>query len=474
MSAPLIWILFPGLFAALLYGLRRWQRFITAAGILVAVLLAWLAWQLPIGQSLSLGTWPSLPALTIADTLTILGRRFVLDNTTRPILILLYLGMALWFGGAYIAHVDRLFIPIGLGIAVLLTAALAVEPFLYAALLFQITVLGSVAILSPPGQPVGRGVLRFLTLQSLGMPFILFAGWQLSGLEASPGDASLIWRVTLFMGLGFAFLMAVFPFHTWIPMLAEEAHPYAAAFIFFVLPTVVSLFALTFLTRYTWLSTETVVFTALRFTGALMVVLGGLWAAFENHLGRIMGYAATVEIGLSLLALSLGGAAGAPALIGISFALLLPRGIALAVWALALSALLPETGGLRFRQVQGIAHRLPVAAASLALANFSLAGFPLLAGFPVRVALWSTLAQQSLPVALLALAGSAGLLTAGLRTLAVLVTSPGETGWRLTERRPQLALLSLGWLMLFIIGLLPHWFLPSLAGIVNLFAQPVP
>ena len=42
----------------------------------------------------------------------------------------------------------------------------------------------------------------------------------------------------------------------------------------------------------------------------LMVFVGGVWAAFENHLGRMMGYAAVMEIGLSLMAIGLGNAAG--------------------------------------------------------------------------------------------------------------------------------------------------------------------
>jgi NADH-quinone oxidoreductase subunit N len=252
MSAPLLWIVFPGVVAGILYLLRRWKRATHVSGALVALLLAWLAWQLPLGETVSLGRIPGLPAETtlhIGTTLTLLGRRFILTNALRPILIMIYLGVAFWFGGAFVARVNRLFIPLGLAIAALLTATLAVEPFLYAALIIEITILICVPILSPPGKPVGRGVLRFLTLQTMGMPFILLAGWASGGVSSNSTDPAIILRVAAFLVLGFTLFMAIFPFHTWIPMLAEEAHPYSAAFVFFILPTIVAMFGLEFLER---------------------------------------------------------------------------------------------------------------------------------------------------------------------------------------------------------------------------------
>lgn len=469
MNTPTIWIIFPAIAAGILYLLRGRKRTMNLVGVVLALLLAWLAWKLPIGETLSLGPLSWLPSLNLTDTMTILGRRFILDAAARPFLIFIYLGIAMWFGGAYIARTGILFIPAGMAIAALLTAALAVEPFLYAALLIEMAALACLPILSPPGKQVGRGVLRFLTFQTLGVPFILYAGLLLSGVQTTPENPTLVIRIAILMVLGFSLFTAIFPFHTWIPMIAEEANPYTAAFVFFFIPGIVSLFALEFLNRYPWLQAEPGVSTALSLLGILMVSLGGIWAAFQRHLGRIMGYAAIVEIGLSLLAISLGTGNNAnPALQNLFFALFLPRGVALAVWALALASLQEQFKELSFRSVQGLARRAPVASGSLLLAHFSLAGFPLLASFPVDVALWTALSSQSLSMALLVLLGFIGLLFAGLRSLAVLVMGQENEDWRITESRPQLLFLGVGMGMIFLIGLLPQWFMPMMINLAQI------
>ena len=72
----------------------------------------------------------------------------------------------------------------------------------------------------------GRGVVRFLIYQTLAMPFILLAGWLLAGVEASPGDLALTAQSAAMLGMGFAFLLAIFPLYNWVPLLIEETSPY--------------------------------------------------------------------------------------------------------------------------------------------------------------------------------------------------------------------------------------------------------
>jgi NADH:ubiquinone oxidoreductase subunit 2 (subunit N) len=185
-----------------------------------------------------------------------------------------------------------------------------------------------------------------------------------------------------------------------------------------------------------------------------------------------------METGFSLLAISLLGSSSQQAL-SLFFTLILPRGLSLSIWGLALAALqkavmgenrdLPVEQALTYRYVQGIARRYPFAAAAALLAHFSLAGFPLLAGFPVRLALLDALSGESISLSLAGLFGLAGLMAGGIRTLAVFISAEGALAWESLETIPQRLLLGLGAVMLVLVGLFPQWFTPFMVQMLAIF-----
>jgi NADH-quinone oxidoreductase subunit N len=476
MSALVVWSLIPAVFALSLYSLRRWQKTIHLTGALFALLLAYLAWQLPIGEPVALRLWSGFPVFTIDQVQTIYGNRFTLDNSTRPVLILLYLGVAFWIGGAGPARTHRLFAPLGLMLTTVLIAALAADSVSSAAMLVAIAALVSVPLLSSPGKPAARGVSRYLIFQIAGMCLILFADALLT-IATTPGETSQpsLIPAMLTLSLGFAMILAIVPFHTWLPMLAEETNPYAAAFVFFLLPNAVALLALEILSRYALLGLPANTYITLQYAGVLMVLAGGIGAAFNHHLGRVLGFAAVAQIGMTLLAISLNDQPGrATSMIGVYFSQLAPQAIGLAVWSLALTIFRFYEPELSYSAVRGAARRLPVAALTLVVANFSLAGLPLLASFPVSYALWSILSQHSLNVALLSIIGCGGVLAAGLRSLAALISTGGETDWRISENRLQVILLLAGAGLLVLAGLFPQLYMPLLTNMAITFTNPAP
>ena len=468
MNAAIIWIFFPLLAAAFLYILRRYTLLVQIFGIIIVIFLAFLAWQLPIGRPIVLGPWQALPKLLITPSLSILGRQFVLEDSARSALMIIYIGASIWFIGSTGIKISRLFIPLGLAIAAILTASISVEPFIYAALLIEMAVIICVPILSPPGAPVSRGVLRFLVFQTIGMILLVFSSWVVGQVELNRIDTHLTIRAVTLLALGFMMAMSAFPFNTWVTLVAENAHPYEVAFVFFTLPELVSLFAYSLFVRYNWLQQTSTLYLLFSLLGLLMIVGGGVLAFFQNNLGRILGYAVITEIGIFIITIGqiltevqknpIGDAnliAGVP-LAGFFFALLLPRGFTLALWALALTIIKQKTKSLDFQSVRGVGYSLPLVVLSLSLAGFSLAGYPLLAGYPVREVLGAGIAQQNQPLASLTLLGYFGLAAAVVRSISLLFKNQEGQIRQIAETRLQIFLLVSGCLILFTVGLFPQ------------------
>ncbi len=106
--------------------------------------------------------------------------------------------------------------------------------------------------------------------------------------------------------------------------------------------------------------------------------------------------------------------------------------------------------------MQGMARTYPFASAGIVLAALSSAGFPLLAGFPPRLALWQSLSGQSSAAAVWFLIGLLGLLVGAVRQLAVLVSQKQENPWKSAEDFVQRGMLGVGVLGLFLLGIFPR------------------
>ncbi len=460
MSAPMIWIVIPFISGVLTLFFLRDRISPLIAGT-VAAILSLIALIFPIDTALLLGSI----SIKISPSIQFFGRSFSLSTADGPLLAIIYGLAALWFFGTEASGTANRFVSIGLMIVSLLTASIAVEPFLFAALLLEIAAMLVIPLLVPTYQKPGRGVVRFLIYQTLAMPFILFSGWMLADVEASPGDITSTVQAGAMLGLGFAFLLGIFPLYNWIPMLTEEAPPYVAGFLFWALPTFTAIFGLGFLDRYTWLRTSPQLSGAIQFAGVFMLASGGIFASLQKHIGRMMGYASIAETGLVVLAMGLQSSQ----VVNITFLMLIPRGLELAVWALALSIIKRKAYSLQFSEVKGMARKYPIAVAAILLAHLSMAGFPLLAGFPPRLALGQELALQSLTVSLWVFVGLAGLLVAAARTMAVFVMTDADTAWELNESWVQMTMLGLGVIGLFILGLFPQVLQPFVFDLPALF-----
>ncbi len=459
MNAPFIWIAVP--FLAGLVILLLPKNYAPLGGGIVAAFLSLSALFIPIDTPLLIGSF----SLKISTSVDFFGRTFELSALDGALLAVIYGLSAFWFFGVYAPNQENRFVSLGLMIISLFTASIAVEPFLYAALLLEVAAMLAIPLLLPLYQQSGRSVLRFLVYQTLAMPFILFAGWMLAGVEASPGELGATLQAGAMLGLGFAFLFGVFPLYNWIPMLMEEVSPYAAGFLLWALSTFTCIFALGFLDRYTWIRSSPYLSSAIIYAGIFMVASSGIFAAMQKHLGRIMGYAAILEMGLIVLAMGLQSSS----IVTLIFLILIPRGLELVLWAFSLSILKRGAFSLRFGEIRGIARKYPIASAGLLIAHLSVAGFPLLAGFSSRFALWQELSRYSLVFSFWIFIGILGLLAAAIRALAVFVMADEHTPWQMKESWLHVVMILLGIFILFALGVFPQVLQPFIAGLPEIF-----
>ena len=271
MNAPTIWIIFPFTIGVLLLFINN-QRILSVLGGVIGLLLALAAQFVPIELAINVGG----TSLRVESSLTILGRVLLIQPAEGRLLALIYGAVALWFFGAEASKSATRLVPIGFMITALMVASIAVEPFLYAALFIEMAILLAIPLLANIYSTPSKGVTRFLIYQTLAMPFILLAGWLLGGVEASPGDLALAAQSASMLGLGFAFLLAIFPLFSWVPMLSEETSPYILGFVMWILPTITIIFGAGFLDRYSWLRSSPQLTIALRLAGLAIEQIGDL------------------------------------------------------------------------------------------------------------------------------------------------------------------------------------------------------
>jgi formate hydrogenlyase subunit 3/multisubunit Na+/H+ antiporter MnhD subunit len=411
---------------------------------LFSFVLSLIAWILPIGDLVNIGPW----YFTINENLEFAGRQFVLGNSDRWLIILIYITQTYFYFGSKFTKVSSLFLPLGLLFSASLVASISIHPILYAALLIEVAVLLGVPLLSPPGKKIEHAILVYITFLSLGLPFMIVGTGMLSGVELEELSLPNILPSLLVLGIGFAFILAVFPLNPWVPLILEKSNPYSSVFMLTIFSTSVIALLMRFTNQYPWIMESNL----LQYFGILMVITGGAWALFQRNLGRILGYAILIDMGYALLAISQSG--GSPYFVG----LLIPRIIAYGVWGLGLSFVLDHGMDLNFRSVQGIGRQFPLIVLGILIANFSLAGIPLFASFPYLLWLWNRIAETSIFIAIVLLMGNVGLMASALRSLAVLVMGSEivEPKARATTQILDL-LFILGVFIMVVIGIFPNW-----------------
>lgn len=415
-AGPLLLIALPLIFSPLIWLLRRWATVAALLSAGITLLIAWMAWRLPLDRPVQL--WGRQVAL--GETVSLFGRELVMSPADRLDLVLIFLIATGLFLFAWRVSQGWTFYPLGLALLSVLSAALLVESHIFAVLLLQIAAALCTFLIQ--GGQVGstRGALRFLTFMTLAIPPLLVTSWLLGQHELTPDNASLLDASTVLFAFGFAILLGVVPFHTWVSAVSADAPPLVSVFVLGLFYAVVWFVMLDLLESFEWLAGHPDFRTALTYSGYAMVLVGAGMAAVQRRLGHLMGYAALVDMGAAQLALGLQTEAGLnAALLGLG-----TRALSLALMAMGVSVIRHRAEGDEFDMLAGWGRHVPWATAALVVGGLSLAGLPPGPGFAVRWSITHLVAREQISSAVLLLLAGAAVGTGVVRALKALVTEP--------------------------------------------------
>lgn len=365
--------------AVVTFALRRFLTVAALLATLVPLALAVVALQSP----------PT-------DPQEILGRTIALGSGDRIGIAFLFVVASAIFVGVWRSSPGWNYYPVALLVLGSLAAALIIRPplneiypsFIYSTLFVAIAATLTVFPLQGGKPGVTRGVQRFLTIMILALPALLLADWTMGQLSQSP-DSVELQRATIFLvALGFTFLLAIFPFHSWVPGVAREAPPMSTAFVLNVLLPTVLILLLDVLNENRIITRDASIFEIIRGAGLLMAGLGAVLSWTRTDFGHLLGYGAIVDVGAILYAIGLASSAGLAA----AFVIMIVRSLSIGLMAMGMALVRERLGNDSFLTVRGLVWRLPWASLALVAGSLSLAGLPPLAGFAGR---WGLLQETS-------------------------------------------------------------------------------
>jgi len=413
---PVLILGLPLTMAVLLQLLRRWTTVTAWLAAVTSVVLGTAVISLPLTQTWQLGQWQ----IRLGAPLWVLGREVVLQPVDRLPVTFLFFTAAGIFILAWRLLPHSNFFPIGLATTALLVGALLVTQVVYAALLVEIAAILAVFPLHE-GSKQAKGGLRFMTYTSLALPGLMVTQLLLDLYAIFPNDRGLLSTSAVLLSLSFAILLGAFPFQNWLSAVTDDGSPPVVTYIFTMNLGVVWFMLLAYLQSYTWLSEQAALGSVFNILGLLMMGLGGLLAASQQRLGRLVGYATLVDNGAMLLALGTQRIGGI-ALAGI---MLISRPLALGLMTVGLAGLRRLSAGDDDREtLRGAVWRAPWRTAAFLVGGIALAGFPLSLGFTARWGLYRLIAEQSLFEAAFALLSSAGVMLGLISAMRALLAPP--------------------------------------------------
>jgi multicomponent Na+:H+ antiporter subunit D len=334
-------------------------------------------------------------------------------------------------------------------------------------LIIEIAVILSIVLMVDINTGRSKGIIRYLIFFTLGMPFILLAGWYLSGGETSPINDAQLLQATILLGLGFVFWLAIFPFHSWIPVIMEESEIQDSLYVLTVLPFSIFIIFMKYLNGFVWLRDYEAVYKALLLVGIIMVLAGSIWAIFQKPIRKMIGYLTINFTGYLLIAIGLNTNEGF-----ILFSQLqLPRLLSYLLLTVSLISLERDLNLENISDLRSVFYYHHFASSGLVVSFFTLVGLPLSAGFLPLQMLYQAAARENVTISAFMLVGS-GLLTVFFIRLFLDIIHPVEDDYEIVESKEFLIekiLIGLLIILIILIGIFPNSFYSQFDQLMNSF-----
>ncbi len=453
-AGPLFVLGVPLAVAAVLQILRRWTAISVWLAALTAAGMGVLLTLLPLG-----GVW-TFRGLTVelARPLVVMGRVVQIEAADIFVLRYIFFTAAALFLLAWRLLPHSNFFPVGLAAAALFSGAFMVEQVVYAALL---VVMGAILTVFPLHESGGaaRGGLRYLVYTVLALPGLMVTQLLLDLFMVFPNDQGLLNTAAVLLGVSFAILFGAVPFQSWLSAVSSDGSPPVVTYLFTVNTGTVWFLLLAYFRNYPWLSQQAAFGTLFTILGLVMMVTGGVLAAAQQRLGRLVGYATLADNGAMLLALGTGRMEG----LVLAALLLLARPFSLGLMTLGLQGLRQLAGGLDDHlALEGAAFRAPWSTMAFLVGGIALAGFPLSLGFAARWGLYRITAMTNFANAMVALGSAAAVMLGIVISMRVLLTRPvAPPGSAPVLKEDRLVVMLIVALLLVILAL---GFFPSVAS----------
>jgi NADH-quinone oxidoreductase subunit N len=463
-SMPLIWIGIPLMVGIILIPLPRNRKLSVTIVSIISLLLAVFALFFPANLALvMLGR-----RFEFNPLISVLGRMIRVNYTSLTVIALLYLVNFAWNLVSFRFKVSQYFSALSLVTTALWVTTLAVEPFLYAAVIVTIIVLISVPLISPRGETEQPGLFRYLILQTLAMPLILLSGWMLAGIGSAPSASPLIIRATLMVLIGFVLWLGVFPLHSWLPMISNESHPWAVSMLLSSRQLALLVYLLYFIDRYAWLRNLPNFYAGLRLVGLAIIAVGGISAASQTNFKRLFGYFFLFETGYSLLSVGLAPSGGL-----VQFSLLfIPRFLCYWLWSFSVAELIEADNFTNpsLEKLKGLFYRAPFLSAGLIFSLLALIGSPFFALFPAKRMIWMLVGGIDLKLLAFLMIGTGALIVLLLNLLRTIIT-PSDQAIPIHEGLFVKLVICTVILLIVMIGVFPHVFLTAWRHLLDPFTN---